>query len=92
MGISFESLYSDIAGRCGKLTVGKKIVKTPALLPVINPHLQLVTPKELRKMGVEAIITNAYIFSQSKQYRERALAEGLHKVCLLYTSPSPRDS
>ena len=80
MGISFESLYSDIAGRCGKLTVGKKIVKTPALLPVINPHLQLVTPKELRKMGVEAIITNAYIFSQSKQYRERALAEGLHKV------------
>ncbi len=80
MGISFESLYSDIAGRCGKLTVGKKIVKTPALLPVINPHLQLVTPKELRKMGVEAIITNAYIFSQSKQYRERALSEGLHKV------------
>ena len=80
MGISFESLYSDIAGRCGKLTVGKKIVKTPALLPVINPHLQLVSPKELRKMGVEAIITNAYIFSQSKQYRERALAEGLHKV------------
>jgi len=80
MGISFESLYSDIAGRCGKLTVGKKIVKTPALLPVINPHLQLVTPKELRKMGVEAIITNAYIFSQSQQYRERALAEGLHKV------------
>ena len=80
MALAFESLYSDIAGRCGKLTVGKKIVKTPALLPVINPHLQLVTPKELRQMGVEALITNAYIFSLSKQYRERALGEGLHKV------------
>jgi 7-cyano-7-deazaguanine tRNA-ribosyltransferase len=80
MAIAFESLYSDIAGRSGKLTVGKRTIKTPALLPVINPHLQLVSPKELRKMGVEAIITNAYIFSQSKQYRERALSEGLHKL------------
>jgi 7-cyano-7-deazaguanine tRNA-ribosyltransferase len=80
MAIAFESLYSDIAGRCGKLTVGKKTIKTPALLPVINPHLQLVSPKELRQMGVEALITNAYIFSQSKQFRERALSEGLHKL------------
>lgn len=80
MAIAFESLYSDIAGRNGKLTVGKKTIKTPALLPVINPHLQLVSPKEMRQMGVEAIITNAYIFSQSKQFRDRALAEGLHKV------------
>ncbi len=80
MAIAFESLYSDIAGRCGKLTVGKKTVRTPALLPVINPHLQLVTPHELQGMGVEAIITNAYIISQSRQFRERALTEGLHKV------------
>src|SRR5512136_792000 len=80
MAIAFESLYSDIHGRTGKLTVGKKTIKTPALLPVINPHLQLVTPQEMRAMGVEALITNAYIFSQSQQYRERALSEGLHKL------------
>jgi 7-cyano-7-deazaguanine tRNA-ribosyltransferase len=80
MAIAFESLDSDCAGRAGKLTIGKKTVRTPALLPVINPHLQLVTPKELQQMGVEALITNAYIFSQSQQYRQRALTEGLHKV------------
>ena len=80
MGIEFESLSSDIAGRSGRLTVGGKTVKTPALLPVINPHLQLVTPKELQTMGVEALITNAYIFSQSNQFRERAMSEGLHRV------------
>src|SRR5208337_3077509 len=80
MAIAFESLDSDCAGRAGKLAIGKKTVRTPALLPVINPHLQLVTPKELRQMGVEALITNAYIFSQSQQYREQALAEGLHKL------------
>jgi len=80
MAIQFESLDYDIAGRCGKLAVGKKVIKTPALLPVINPHLPLITPSEMQKMGVEAIITNAYIFSQSMQFREQALAEGLHKV------------
>src|SRR5512138_2804260 len=80
MGISFESLDSDIAGRSGRLVVGKKTVKTPALLPVINPHLPLITPRELREMGIEALITNAYIFSQSRQFRERALNEGLHRV------------
>ncbi|OPX65023.1 MULTISPECIES: tRNA guanosine(15) transglycosylase TgtA [unclassified Methanoregula] len=80
MGIAFESLASDIAGRSGKLTVGKKSIKTPALLPVINPHLPLVTPNEMRAMGVGALITNAYIFSQSRQFRERALDEGLHRV------------
>lgn len=80
MGIAFESLSSDIAGRNGRLTVGKKTVKTPALLPVINPHLPLITPKELQEMGVEALITNAYIISQSTQFREKALMEGLHRV------------
>ena len=80
MAIAFESLYSDIAGRNGKLVAGKKIVRTPALLPVINPHLPLVTPKEMQQMGVEALITNAYIFSQSQQYREQTLEKGLHKI------------
>jgi len=80
MAIAFESLDSDIAGRCGKLVVGKKVVKTPTLLPVINPHFQIVTPREMAGMGVEALITNAYIFSQSRQYREQALTEGLHRV------------
>ena len=80
MAIRFENLDSDIAGRCGKLVVDKKVVKTPALLPVINPHLQLITPAEMKKMGVEAIITNAYIFNQSMQYRQLALADGLHRV------------
>ncbi len=80
MAIHFESLDSDIMGRVGKLSVGTKMIKTPALLPVINPHLQLITPLEMKNRGVEAIITNAYIFNQSMQYRDRALAEGLHSV------------
>jgi len=80
MGISFEVLQKDIAGRIGRLKVGEKTVRTPALLPVVNPHLPIITPREMQEMGVEAIITNAYIFSKSADYRERALSEGLHSV------------
>lgn len=80
MAINFEVIHKDIAGRVGRLRVNDKIVRTPALLPVVNPHLPLVTPREMQEMGVEALITNAYIFRRSTEYRDRALAEGLHHV------------
>ncbi len=80
MAIFFETVARDIAGRTGKLRVGDKIMRTPALLPVINPHIQLIPPRDMRKMGVEALITNAYIFHRSHEYRERALMDGLHKT------------
>jgi 7-cyano-7-deazaguanine tRNA-ribosyltransferase len=80
MAIHFEILQKDIAGRVGKLRVGDKTVKTPFLFPVINPHIQIVRPSEMQEMGVEALITNAYIFYKSKEFRERALTEGLHAI------------
>lgn len=80
MALSFEVLEKDIAGRIGRLSDGKKTIRTPALLPVINPHLPLITPREMQDMGVQALITNAYIISRSSEFRERALTEGLHKM------------
>ena len=80
MSISFEILDEDINGRCGRLTVGNKVLKTPALLPVVNPHLPVIPPKELRAMGAGAIITNAYIFYRSSEFREPALTRGLHDL------------
>jgi 7-cyano-7-deazaguanine tRNA-ribosyltransferase len=80
MTLSFEILEKDIAGRTGRLTDGKKTIRTPALLPVINPHLPLITPREMQEMGVQALITNAYIINQSTEFKERALSEGLHRM------------
>ena len=80
MSIRFEVLEKDIAGRVGHLRVGEKTVRTPVLLPVVNPHLPLITPREMQGMGVEAIITNAYIFRMSERFRDAALREGLHRV------------
>ncbi|WAI01013.1 tRNA guanosine(15) transglycosylase TgtA [Methanogenium organophilum] len=78
--ITFESQHKDIWARTGKLRVGDKTAKTPLLLPVINPHIQLIPPEEMQKMGIEALITNAYIFSKSEDFREQAMNEGLHSV------------
>ncbi len=80
MSISFEVAHKDIAGRTGRLRVGSKVVRTPALLPVVNPHIPLIAPREMREMGVEALITNAYIFNRSTEFRERAIEEGLHAL------------
>jgi len=80
MTISFEILDEDINGRCGRLKVGDNVLKTPALLPVVNPHLPVIPPPELKAMGAGAIITNAYIFYRSSEFREQALSRGLHDV------------
>lgn len=56
-------------------------VETPALMPVINPNLIVISPREMKeKFGVEAIITNAYIIWKNHDLREKALKEGLHKM------------
>jgi len=80
MTIRFEVREKDIAGRLGHLKVGQKTVATPVLLPVVNPHLPLVTPREMQDMGVQALITNAYIFRTSERFRDVALRDGLHRV------------
>lgn len=80
MAITFEILEEDIAGRLGKIKAGGRSIRTPALLPVINPHLQPVTAREMSAMGAEGLITNAYIFSRSMEFREQALTLGLHRV------------
>ncbi|MDO5844370.1 MAG: tRNA guanosine(15) transglycosylase TgtA [Methanocorpusculum sp.] len=80
MAVTFEVIHKDIAGRVGKLKAGEKQIKTPALLPVVNPHLQIIPPADMKKMGVEGIITNAYIFSKSEEFRNQALERGLHDV------------
>jgi 7-cyano-7-deazaguanine tRNA-ribosyltransferase len=79
----FEVSRYDAAGRLGELEVPRAgvTVETPALLPVVNPHLQTVAPAALEsEFGAEALITNSYVLYGSDEFREPALAEGLHEV------------
>ena len=79
----FEVRDADGAGRIADLEVpGAGVtVETPALLPVINPHIRTVEPATLEStFGADVLITNGYVLYKSDEYREQALEEGLHEL------------
>jgi len=76
MSLSFEVRETDLMGRIGVLTVGKKSVETPCLTPVIHPLSLDITVRELRDLGFTALMTNSYIIY--KRRREEVLERGLH--------------
>ncbi len=79
--VTFEIRGRDAAARLGRFTTEHGVVSTPTLLPVINPNLDYIPAKEMRrKFGTEMVITNSYIIRKSEKHREMALAEGVHKV------------
>ncbi|MEM2876081.1 MAG: tRNA-guanine transglycosylase, partial [Candidatus Bathyarchaeia archaeon] len=76
--MSFEVRDHDLAGRVGKLKTRSGVIETPALLPVINPNVQPITPKEMKEeFKVSAIITNAYILMKS--FRSTVIEKGVHE-------------
>ncbi|MDP6459926.1 MAG: tRNA-guanine transglycosylase, partial [Candidatus Hydrothermarchaeota archaeon] len=76
----FEIKYRDAIGRIGLLEAREKRIETPALLPVVNPRIQRITPREIADIGYEGLITNAYIIHRDENLRRRALEEGLHEM------------
>ena len=63
----FEILRRDGMARIGKFTTTSgRTVETPTLLPVINPKIKTVLPRELYdEFGFGAMITNSYIIKNT---------------------------
>lgn len=60
--MSFEVRDKDLLGRLGKLHTKNGLLETPAFMPVINPLLQTIPPKRMRReFGCDVVITNSYI-------------------------------
>ncbi|MFB6312019.1 MAG: tRNA guanosine(15) transglycosylase TgtA [Salinirussus sp.] len=79
----FEVRRYDAAGRRGELSIPRAgvTVDTPALLPVVNPHIQTLPPADMAEtFGIELLITNAYILHGSDELREPALERGVHEL------------
>ncbi|VVB72103.1 tRNA-guanine(15) transglycosylase [uncultured archaeon] len=87
----FEILHKDLAGRIGRLSTPHGTIETPELMPVVNPHLQLIPAGELAEMGANMIITNSYIIHQDPALRNEALEKGLHDL-LGFQGPIMTDS
>jgi 7-cyano-7-deazaguanine tRNA-ribosyltransferase len=78
----FEITKRDGLARIGRFeTNSGKVIETPALLPVVNPKICTVTPRELYdEFGFGALITNSYIIKNTPALKERAQAVGLHEL------------
>lgn len=71
--MEFEIRSKDGLARVADLRVNDKEVTTPALMPVLNPHLGIPDLTES-----EIVITNAYILAGSDDYRDSAMNDGVH--------------
>lgn len=76
----FETRVRDGYARLGLLHTERHILRTPTLLPVVNPNILTISPKEMWDMGFEALITNSYIIWKSEQLRSHALEHGVHHL------------
>ncbi len=74
----FEIIEKDGAGRIGKIYTRHGVIETPAFFPVVNPHLPLVSPDDLRKIGFDAFITNAYTLWKDEKLHELVVKKGIH--------------
>lgn len=77
----FELTRRDGLARIGKLETPHGVLETPALLPVVNPRLVTVPPRELYdRFGFRALITNSYIIRNDPKLNEAARRDGLHAM------------
>ena len=77
----FEITNRDGAARIGKLHTKHGSIATPMLLPVINPNLRTIEPREMwEKYGIEALITNSYVIWKHEDLRTTALSDGIHSL------------
>jgi queuine tRNA-ribosyltransferase len=78
----FEIVHQDTEtdARVGKLTTAHKTVDTPAFMPVATKAtIKSLTPDEIRDMGTQAIISNAFHLYLSPGHEVIKAAGGLHK-------------
>ena len=76
----FEIRHKDVMGRIGRLQTPHGTVETPTILPVINPNIPTIAPRDMRKYGAEMLITNAYIIYRKAGLHEEAVKHGLHAL------------
>ncbi|MBL17204.1 MAG: hypothetical protein CL767_08460 [Chloroflexi bacterium] len=77
----FEVKQRDGAARIGRLHTRHGAFTTPMLLPVVNPNLRTIEPRDMwERYGVEALITNSYVIWKHEDLREKSLADGVHAL------------
>ncbi len=90
-GKFFELVHRDGLARIAHLSTRHGVLETPAVLPVINPNLRVISASEMKAMGAGGIITNSYIIRRNPDLREKAEKNGVHSL-VGYDGPIMTDS
>ena len=89
---SFEVSAVEREARVGILRTPRGDIRTPAFMPVGTAGtVKGVYMDQVRQAGADIILGNTYHLMLRPGAERVARLGGLHKFCLLYTSPSPRD-
>lgn len=76
----FEIVARDACGRIGKLKTRSGTITTPALIPVYNPNIPIVSTREFEKeFKAQVLMTNAYIVYRDPKLRVKAKG-GIHRI------------
>ena len=76
----FEPLSRDGLAKTAVFYTAHGKIKTPNILPVINPNIGTLKISEMKGLGMEALITNSYIIRRTEKLREIAESSGLHAL------------
>ena len=77
----FEVVTRDGCARLGKLHTAHGLLETPALLPVINPNIRTIEPREMwDRYGIQGLITNSYIIWKHDDLKQHAVEKGVHDL------------
>ncbi len=77
----FEILQKDGSARIGRLHTNHGMLNTPMLLPVVNPNIRTIEPREMwEKYRVDGLITNSYVIWKHDDLSESALENGVHEL------------
>lgn len=78
----FESIYQDekTQARVGKLKLKNRVFDTPGFLPVATKaDVKLVSPDELKDIGVQGVISNAFLLYLRPGAEVIKEARGIHR-------------
>ncbi len=77
----FEIISRDSYARIGRLHTSHGLMTTPMLLPVVNPNIRTIEPREMwEKYGIEALITNSYVIWKHEDLKKEAKKNGIHNL------------
>ena len=77
----FEVTARDGCARIGRIHTAHGMLETPALLPVINPNIRTIEPREMwDRYGIQGLITNSYIIWKHDDLKRHAVEKGVHDL------------